>query len=80
MAAEAARDMGQDRMAVFKFNGEGRARENLFDRTKEFERRLLRGFGYRTGPDIRCPGSYDRVTLQDIISPLYPIARRQPKD
>jgi hypothetical protein len=41
MATQAPRDMGQDGVAVFQLDGKGRARENLFDRPKQLERRLL---------------------------------------
>ena len=69
MATQPSGDMRQDRMAVFKLDGEGRARENLFDRTKQLEGRLLHRLigdpGSASGLGIGVPTSpsYDRTAF-----------------
>jgi hypothetical protein len=41
VAAQAAGDMRQDRLAVFEFDREGRAREDLPNGAEQFERSLF---------------------------------------
>jgi hypothetical protein len=39
--AQPSRDVREDRMSVFEFDRERRAREDLLDRSENFERRLF---------------------------------------
>jgi hypothetical protein len=79
MATQAARDMREDRLTVFEFDCESRAREHLLDRPEEFERRLFRGFrGDLSGRRAkRSAASYDRTVLQNIIWPYYSANRHR---
>jgi hypothetical protein len=61
MAAQAARDVREDRLTRLEFYRERRARKDLFDRSEEFERRLFRRFFSRPqgGGPRRGSASYD---------------------
>jgi hypothetical protein len=69
VAPQASRNVGQDRVAVFEFDREGRARKDLLDRTEQLKRRLLDrlvvypggvgGFGFGSP----APSSYDRAAF-----------------
>jgi len=69
MATQPARNVRENRLAIFEFDCEGRAREHLLDRPEELERRLFRGL--RRDFPRRCAkrttASYDRTDLQNII-------------
>ncbi len=69
VAPQAARNMRENRLAIFEFDGKGGAREYLLDRPEELEGRLFRGLrGDLSGRCAkRSTASYDRTVLQNII-------------
>lgn len=70
MAAQAARDVREDRLTGFEFDRERRAREDLFDRSKEFERRLFRrlfGRTWRRGGRSVAAAGYDFTWVKNVI-------------
>jgi hypothetical protein len=72
MAAQAARDMGQDRLAVLQLDREGRAREDLLDGPEQLERGLFRDLRERRpGAVMGAAGGYFCLALKTRMALVY---------
>jgi len=71
MPTEAAGDMRKDRLSVFEFDRERRARKDLLDRPEEFQRRFFSRLFRRAGPGLvgvtAAAARYGRTSFVNVI-------------